>query len=72
MNLLSILCKSLLSDGALSALAKKTGLSVSKLAKLIPLALPLLLKALTSNASSESGALSLLDALTQHTDKLSK
>ena len=69
MNLLSILCKSLLSDGALSALAKKTGLSVSKLAKLIPLALPLLLKALTSNASSESGALSLLDALTQHTDK---
>ncbi len=66
MNLLSLLCKSLLADGALSALAKKTGLSANKLKKLIPLAVPLLLKALTNNASSQSGLQSLLGALTQH------
>ena len=71
MSLLSILMKSLLSDGALSALAGKTGLSSAKLKKLLPLAVPLLLKALTNNASSQSGLQSLLGALTQHTDKKS-
>ena len=67
MSLLSVLTKSLLSDVALSALAKKTGLSSGKLKKLLPLAVPMLLKALTSNASSQSGLESLLGALTQHT-----
>ena len=67
MSLLSILTKSLLSDAALTALAKKTGLSSKKLKKLLPLAIPLLLKAMTSNASSQSGLQSLLGALTQHT-----
>ena len=67
MSLLSILTKSLLSDAAITALAKKTGLSSKKLKKLLPLAVPLLLKALTSNASSQSGLQSLLGALTQHT-----
>ena len=66
MNLLAILLKTLLSKNTLSALAKKTGLTAAKLKKLIPLALPLLLKYLTSNASSQSGALSLLGALGQH------
>lgn len=66
MNLLNILLKALLSKSTLSALAKKTGLNAGSLKKLIPLALPLLLKHLTGNASSESGALSLLGALTQH------
>ena len=66
MNLLNILLKALLSKSTLSALAKKTGLNAGTLKKLIPLALPLLLKHLTGNASSESGALSLLGALTQH------
>lgn len=66
MNLLNILLKTLLSKNTLSALAKKTGLTAAKLKKLIPLALPLLLKYLTSNASSQSGALSLLGALGQH------
>lgn len=69
MNLLSILLKTLLADKAVSALGKKTGLSASSLKKLIPLALPLLLKYLTSNASSQSGALSLLGALGQHTSQ---
>ena len=56
MNLLSLLLSSLLTDSSVSALAKKTGLSATALKKLIPLAVPLLLKFLTSNASSESGA----------------
>ena len=69
MNLLSLLLNSLLTDSSVSALAKKTGLSAASLKKLIPLAIPLLLKFLTSNASSESGALSLLGALSQHTNQ---
>ncbi len=71
MSLLSILTKSLLSDVALKALAKKTGLSSGKLKKLLPLAIPMLLKAMTSNASSQSGLESLLGALTQHTNRKS-
>ena len=71
MSLLSILTKSLLSDVALKALTKKTGLSSAKLKKLLPLAVPMLLKALTNNASSQSGLESLLGALTQHTNKKS-
>ena len=69
MNLLSLLLKSLLTDSSISALAKKTGLNASSLKKLIPLAIPLLLKFLTKNASNESGALSLLGALSQHTNQ---
>ena len=69
MNLLSLLLKSLLTDASVSALAKKTGLNAGSLKKLIPLAVPLLLKFLTKNASSESGALSLLCALSQHTNQ---
>ncbi|MGX8692653.1 MAG: DUF937 domain-containing protein [Clostridia bacterium] len=66
MNLLGILLKALLNKNTLSALAKKTGLTPAKLKKLLPLALPLLLKYLTSNAASQNGALSLLGALGQH------
>jgi hypothetical protein len=69
MNLLSILLKSLLSSGTLNALAKKTGLNAKQLKKLLPLAVPLLLKMLTKNASGTEGAASLLSALTQHTSK---
>ena len=67
MNLLNVLLKALLTDGAISALAKKTGIGSAALKKLLPLAIPLLLKALTNNASSQSGVQSLLGALTQHT-----
>ena len=66
MNLLSLLLSSLLTDSSVSALAKKTGLSAAALKKLIPLAVPLLLKFLTSNASPESGALSLLGKIIGH------
>ena len=67
MNLLSVLLKSLLSEQAIKALAKKTGLDGKQLTKLLPLAIPLLMKMLTRNASSADGASSLLGALTQHT-----
>ena len=66
MNLLNVLLKVLLADAAIKALSKKTGLSQSSLKKLLPLAIPLLLRYMTNNASSQSGALSLLGALAQH------
>ena len=69
MNLLGILLKAMLSEGALKALAKKTGLNSKQLKKILPLALPLLLKMLTKNASEKDGALSLLGAPTPHTSK---
>ena len=69
MNLLSVILKALLADGALKALAGKTGLNEKQLKKLLPLALPLLLKMLTRNASDKEGAVSLLGALTHHTNK---
>ncbi len=71
MNLLGLLLKSMLTDSSISAMAKKTGLSKAVLKKLIPLAIPLLIKFMTSNASSQSGALSLLSALGQHTNRKS-
>lgn len=71
MNLLSVLFKTLLSEEAIKALAKKTGLDGKSLTKLLPLAIPVLMKMLTKNASSEAGASSLLAALTQHTGKKS-
>lgn len=67
MNLLGVLFKTLLSEEAIKALAKKTGLDGKKLTKLLPLAIPVLMKMLTKNASSADGASSLLAALTQHT-----
>ncbi len=68
MNLLNLLLKDMLADAALKALSGKTGLNTSSLKKLLPLAIPLLLRYMTKNASTQSGALSLLGALTQHTN----
>ncbi len=67
MNLLNVLLKVMLADAALKALSGKTGLNTSSLKKLLPLAIPLLLRYMTSNASTQTGAQSLLGALTQHT-----
>ncbi len=66
MNLLNILMKSLTSGAALEALSTKTGLSEKQLKLILAIAIPLLLKKMTSNASSQNGANSLLGALTQH------
>ena len=68
MNLLNVLLKSLMADRSLDSLSQKTGLGTSKLKKLLPLAIPLLLASMTKNASNREGATSLLSALTQHTN----
>jgi len=66
MNLLSILLSVLQSKSAITALSKKTGIKSNSLKKLLPLAVPLLLKLLTKNASDKDGANSLLTALSEH------
>ena len=71
MNLLSLLLNSLMTDSSISALAKKTGLNKDVLKKLVPLAIPILIKFMTNNASSQAGAASLLEALGQHTSRSS-
>ena len=69
MNLLSLLLKAMTAKAALEQIAKKTGLSEKQIKTLMTLAIPILLKYLTQNASSSDGVSSLLGALTQHTNK---
>ncbi len=68
MNLLEMLFGSMNNQDSVNALSAKTGLSGSQISKLLVLALPILLRAMTKNASSKDGARALSDALTQHTD----
>jgi len=67
MNLISLLLSTLTSGSVLSALTGKTGSNESQMKKLLVAAIPLLIKYMTKNASSTSGAQSLLSALTGHT-----
>ena len=71
MNLLQLLLGSLTSESSVNSLVKKTGISSKLISKLIVMAVPLLIRYMTKNASSQSGAQSLLSALTQHTNKRS-
>ena len=66
MNLLNVVTSALTSGPALEALSAKTGLSKKQLALIISVAVPILMKKMTSNASSNEGAASLLGALGQH------
>ena len=66
MNLLSLLLSSMLAPSSVNSLEQKTNVSSALIRKLLPLAIPLLIKAMTTNASNQSGALSLLGALSQH------
>ena len=66
MNLLSLLAGTMLSQSSVGSVSGKTGLSDKQVKKLIMLALPILIKYMTKNASSGDGALSLLGALSQH------
>ena len=68
MSLLSTLIGSMSSDDSVNAVSKKTGVSKLAIGGLIAIALPILIKKLTSNAQSQQGASSLLGALSQHTD----
>ena len=69
MNLLGLLLAALTAKNSLAQIAKKTGLSEKKIKKLMMIAVPILLKYLTQNASSGDGVNSLLGALAQHNNK---
>ena len=71
MDLLSMLMGSMTNGDSVNAMSQKTGASSKQIKMLIALALPLLIKYMTKNASSQNGAQSLLGALTQHTNKRS-
>ena len=71
MNLLQLLLSALLSKKALEAISKKTGLSSALVKKLVLAAVPILIRYMTSNAQSQSGALSLAGALAQHNNNKS-
>ena len=67
MDLLSTLLGSMTSSEAVDTLAEKSGGSPDQVSSLVSAALPLLVGSMTNNASSQSGASSLLNALSQHT-----
>ena len=69
MNLLGLLLAALTAKNSLAQIAKKTGLSEKKIKKLMMIAVPIMLKYLTQNASSGDGVNSLLGALAQHNNK---
>lgn len=69
MNLLQLLLGAMTSQSSVGSVSGKTGLSDQQVKKLMMLAIPLLLKYMTRNASSGNGAQSLLGALSQHTNK---
>ena len=69
MNLLGLLMAAMTTKNALGQIAKKTGLTEKQIKKLMMIAIPILIKYLTKNASSGDGAHSLLGALAQHNNK---
>ena len=69
MNLLGLLLSSFLSSQALGTLSDNTGVQKPQLQKLLILALPLIIKYMTSNASSDSGLSSLFGALGAHQNR---
>lgn len=69
MNLLTLLLASLLSSNSLGALSNNTGVQKPDLKKLLILALPLIIKYMTSNSQSQSGLSSLFGALGAHQNR---
>ena len=67
MDLLSSLLGSMTSSSAVDSISQKSGGSSDQVSSLVSAALPLLLGSMTNNASTEKGASSLLNALSQHT-----
>ena len=68
MNLLTVLLLSLLSGKSLGALSNNTGVNQIDLKKLLILALPLIIKYMTSNSQSQSGLSSLFGVESQIAD----
>lgn len=66
-TLLQLLLKSMTQQSSIDAAEKKTGISGVSILTILSYALPILIKFLTRNAGSQSGAQSLLGALNQHT-----
>ncbi len=71
MNLLGLLLSAFLSSQSLGSLSNNTGVQQPQLKKLLILALPLLIKYMTSNSQSQSGLSSLFGALGQHQSRSS-
>lgn len=67
MNLTDMLFGAVSDQASVDSLSERSGLSGAQISKLLPLALPIIMKALTKNASSKEGAASLFSALGQHT-----
>ncbi len=66
MSLLDTLLRSMTSSSSLDTMSQRTGGSNDQMAALITAALPILLRAMTANASTQAGAASLNEALGQH------
>ena len=71
MNLLSLLLNTMLTKDSVNNLSAKTGISSPLVRKLIIMAIPILIRYMTTNASSQNGAASLFNALSQHTSNRS-
>lgn len=67
MNLFDMLFGAMNDQASVDSLSERSGLTSAQITKLLPLALPIIIKALTKNASSKEGAASLSNALSQHT-----
>ncbi|MBQ1311805.1 MAG: DUF937 domain-containing protein, partial [Blautia sp.] len=65
MDLTNVLLNGMTSKTALDSISRKTGGSQDQISGLISSALPLLMSAVTQNASTQEGASSLLGALSQ-------
>ena len=71
MDFLSLLTNAMTSESSVNSISNKSGIDSSDITKLLIKAIPVLIAQLTSNASSEQGAQSLLGALGQHTSTAS-
>lgn len=70
MDLLSLMTQEMTTEGAVDSISERNGISAKQASGLVMAALPILMKAMTSNASSQNGASSLLGALGQHQSSL--
>ena len=70
MDLLSLMTQQMTTEGAVNSLSSDNGVSAKQASGLVSAALPILMQAMTNNASSQSGAASLLGALGQHQSQL--
>ena len=70
MDLLSMMTQAMTTENAVGSLSGQNGVSTKQASSLVTAALPILMQAMTSNASSSGGANSLLGALNQHQTSL--